>query len=99
MDHAADVDVCLVGEKGAGKSVLVRALAETLGYQRRIVFCYKDMTSRDLLQRRSTDISGNTCWHDSPLVEAAVGGDLAVLDGVHRLSSGSLYSALGTLLT
>ena len=46
------------------------------------------MTARDLLQRRTTDESGNTIWQDTPLVEAIVSGGLAVLDGVHRLPLG-----------
>jgi len=98
-DHVAEVDICVVGEKGVGKSMLVRAFAGLLGYRSRAIFCYKDMTSRDLLQRRTTDPNGNTHWHDSPLVEAAVHGELAVLDGVHRLPPGTLYSTLGPLLT
>ncbi|CAE8603569.1 unnamed protein product, partial [Polarella glacialis] len=57
------------------------------------------MLARDLLQRRTTDQKGNTEWHDSPLVNAAVHGELAVLDGVHRLAAGSLSAALGPLLS
>ena len=98
MDHVAGVDSCIVGERGAGKSVVGRAFAEALGYRPRVVFCYRDMPARDLLQRRTTDPAGNTRWHDSPLVEAAVRGDLAVLDGVHRLAPGTLYSTIGPLL-
>jgi len=97
-DHVAGMDICVVGEKGVGKSALVRAFAGILGYRCRTVFCYKDMISRDLLQRRTTDPSGNTRWHDSALVEAAVSGELAVLDGIERLASGTLYSTLGPLL-
>ena len=33
-----------------------------------------------------TDPWGNTAWTDSPLVQAAIHGDLAVLDGIHRLA-------------
>jgi len=54
--------------------------------------------SRDLLQRRSTDAAGNTTWRRSPLLEAAARGEVAVLDGVHRLARGMLYSAVGRLL-
>jgi len=98
QDHSVGVDVCLVGERGVGKSVLVRAFCELLGYQPHVVFCYQDMVSRDLLQRRTTDTFGNTTWQSSPLLIAALRGQVAVLDGVHRLAKGMLYSALGRLL-
>ncbi|BFZ23794.1 hypothetical protein BsWGS_26833 [Bradybaena similaris] len=49
----------------------------------------EDMTSRDLLQQRSTLPNGDTVWGPSPLVTAALEGSLAVLDGVHRVNSGS----------
>ena len=48
------------------------------------------MTARDLLQRRSTSADGNSTWAHSPLVEAAVTGRLAILDGVDRLPSDTL---------
>ena len=57
QDHAAGMDMCLVGEKakrgvwlsiydprcwqGVGKSALVRAFAELLGYRQRTIFCFK----------------------------------------------------------
>eukprot|EP00439_Symbiodinium_sp_Y106_P080475 s563_g19.t1 len=98
-DHAAGADLALVGEKGSGKSAIVRAFAALLGYRTRSLFCYRDMSSRDLLQRRMTDPLGNTEWRDSPIVEAAICGDLAILDGVHRLAKGSLYATLAPLLS
>lgn len=55
-----------------------------------LICCYKDMTSRDLLQRRRTDDAGNTRWHTSPLAAAALEGKMAVLDGVNRLTSDAL---------
>lgn len=79
------------GEKGCGKSVLVDYFANKLHYGTpELICCYKDMTSRDLLQRRRTDDAGNTRWHTSPLAAAALEGRLAVLDGVHRLTSDAL---------
>lgn len=48
------------------------------------------MSSRDLLQRRSTTPSGDTVWDNSLLVEAALHGHLAVLDGIEALSYGTL---------
>lgn len=50
----------------------------------------QDMTSRELLQQRTTDNNGDTSWRVSPLVEAALKGRLAVLDGIHRVDIGTL---------
>ncbi|WAR13710.1 VWA8-like protein [Mya arenaria] len=57
----------------------------------------RDMTSRDLLQQRTTSPSGDTAWRLSPLVTAALEGSLAVLDGVHRINPGS-FSVLQRLV-
>ena len=79
------------GEKGCGKSVLVDYFSEILHYGTpELICCYKDMTSRDLLQRRRTDDVGNTRWHTSPLAAAALDGKIAVLDGVNRLTNDAL---------
>ena len=51
---------------------------------------FQDMTSRELFQQRSTLANGDTTWRLSPLVTAAIEGRLAVLDGVHRLDTGTL---------
>lgn len=48
------------------------------------------MTSRDLIQQRTTAQSGDTVWKDSPLVTAALQGKLAVLDGIHRVHPSTL---------
>ena len=48
-------------------------------------FFLKDMTSRDLVQQRTTKPNGDTVWNNSPLVTAALEGNLAVLDGLHRI--------------
>ncbi|KAI9908417.1 hypothetical protein PsorP6_004490 [Peronosclerospora sorghi] len=90
QDHAAGRDLCVLGAKGSGKSALVRLFAHRLGYVPELFSLFKDMTTRDLVQRRSTDAHGNTRWEDSPLIHAARHGHLAVLDGVHRLGSDSL---------
>jgi hypothetical protein len=125
-------DVCLVGGKGAGKSVTIAALANR--WQADIIKeaaaattsspsspsvaapgggggaaadgggsgggasspvtvmmpLFKDMSARDLIQRRATDQTsgsnkGATVWEDSPLVYAAKRGLLCVLDGVDRI--------------
>ncbi|GLD91816.1 hypothetical protein PINS_up000349 [Pythium insidiosum] len=90
QDHAVGADLCILGPKGSGKSELARLFAHRLGYALELFSLFKDMTARDLLQRRATDASGNTRWEDSPLVHAARHGHLVVLDGVHRLGSDSL---------
>ena len=74
QDHALGHDLALIGEKGCGKSMMARVFASTLGYASETIHMYKDMTARDLLQRRTTDSSGNTRWELTPLVEAALSG-------------------------
>ena len=74
QDHAIGRDLALVGPKGSGKSMLARAFANSLGYVTETIHMYKDMTSRDLLQRRTTDEFGNTRWELTPLVTAALSG-------------------------
>ncbi|CAG8493642.1 14499_t:CDS:2 [Racocetra fulgida] len=83
-------DFCLIGEKGVGKSALMRHFAAKLGYNIEYIPLYKDMSSRDLLQRRSTTFAGDTVWENSPLVRASISGHLAVLDGIDTLSGGTL---------
>ncbi|XP_052760098.1 von Willebrand factor A domain-containing protein 8-like [Mya arenaria] len=90
-------DFCVIGPRGCGKSALVRQFASLLGYHSEVVMLYQDMTSRDLLQQRTTSPSGDTAWRLSPLVTAALEGSLAVLDGVHRINPGS-FSVLQRLV-
>jgi hypothetical protein len=71
-----DMALCLVGERGSGKTTLFQNLAETLGYSAvSTLHLYKDMNSRDLLQQRVTDLSGNTRWANSVLVDACLNGN------------------------
>lgn len=86
--HAAH-DFCVIGARGCGKSILVEKFAHLLGYELEPIMLYQDMTSRDLLQKRVTEPNGDTTWMMSPLVEAALNGRLAVLDGLHRINQGS----------
>ncbi|XP_071482388.1 von Willebrand factor A domain-containing protein 8-like [Diadema antillarum] len=89
MSHSVG-DFCLVGPKGCGKSVLAKEFAEKLGYNTEIVMLYQDMTSRDLLQQRITELNGDTAWRLSPLIKAALEGSIALLDGLHRVNPSTL---------
>jgi len=85
--------VCFVGPNGEGKTVLARRLASILGYGAENVHtlhAYKDMTSRELVQRRGTDEWGDTRWDPSPLLTAALTGGLCILDGLQRLRPDTL---------
>ena len=91
MSHSVDSMVqCVVGARGCGKTALVRRLASLLGYRTETIQLYSDMTARDLLQQRTTTSTGDTVWRMSPLLEAALEGRLAVLDGLHRVHRGTL---------
>ena len=48
------------------------------------------MTARDLLQQRSTKQDGDTIWVNSPLIQAAIEGKLALLDGLDQVHSSTL---------
>lgn len=89
QSHSAK-DFCLIGPKGCGKSLLIRKFAQMLGYEIEPIMLYQDMTSRDLLQQRTTLPNGDTIWRYSPLVKAAMEGKLAVLDGIHRINPGTI---------
>jgi MoxR-like ATPase len=91
-------DICLVGGKGVGKSVVLDYFAWLLGYSVERVQCYKDMSARDLLMNRTTDEKGNTTWRLSPLVTAALMGQMCVLDGIEQLGGGTL-STLQALMS
>nr|CAD7429314.1 unnamed protein product [Timema monikensis] len=83
-------DICLIGPRGCGKSATVRTLSDILGYNIEPIVLYQDMSSRDLIQQRTTLSNGDTVWKYSPLVTAALEGKLAVLDGVHRIHPSTL---------
>ena len=89
LSHSAK-DICLIGPRGCGKSLVVDRMANLLGYDTEHIMLYQDMTARDILQQRSTLSNGDTIWSFSPLVTAALEGKLAVLDGVHRIHRGTL---------
>ncbi|KAI8846560.1 AAA domain-containing protein [Chytridium lagenaria] len=90
--HTMNRDICLVGPPASGKTSVVERFAEVLGYEVETVHLFRDMTARDLVQRRGMRDDGRTCWQNSGLVEAALTGRLAVLDGVQWLAPGTLAS-------
>ncbi|KAJ3223480.1 von Willebrand factor A domain-containing protein 8 [Clydaea vesicula] len=90
-------DFCLIGPPGVGKSAIVRLFSRKLGYNVETIPMYRDLSSRDLLQRRGTSGVGDTSWEYSPLVKAAIEGSIAVLDGIEVLSFGTI-SILKTLI-
>ncbi|NXH22609.1 VWA8 protein, partial [Bucco capensis] len=83
-------DMCLIGGKGCGKTVIAKEFADILGYTIEPIMLYQDMTARDLLQQRYTLPNGDTAWRPSPLVTAALEGKLVILDGIHRINPGTL---------
>ncbi|KAJ9470157.1 hypothetical protein DIPPA_32734 [Diplonema papillatum] len=98
QSHVAGRDACVVGGKGEGKSAVARAFAAAFGYAPAdTMSLYADMSARDLLQKRTTGPKGETTWQITPLVSAAETGNLALLDGLHRLSPGT-FNALCRLL-
>jgi MoxR-like ATPase len=84
--------VCLIGDQGTGKSVLVRHIASVLGYNVMYLSVFRDMSTRDFFQTRDTDSKGNTLWKNSTLISAALNGHLCILDPVECLSPGVLAS-------
>lgn len=72
QDHIIGRDICLLGPRGSGRSTIVRHFAASLGMEVETMTLYKDMNTRDLLQRRVTHPDGGTAWEFSPLVEAAL---------------------------
>ena len=82
--------VVFIDFQGCGKTSVVRELAKLLSYRTEPVLMYQDMTARDLLQQRYTMPNGDTVWRLSPLVEAALEGGLAILDGLNRVNPGTL---------
>ena len=68
----------------------MREFARRLGYAVTVIPLYSDMVARDLLQRRTVDEAGSSGWAAGPLIEAALEGRVAVLDGIERLSGDTL---------
>ncbi|XP_050525858.1 von Willebrand factor A domain-containing protein 8 [Daktulosphaira vitifoliae] len=89
LSHSAS-DICIIGPRGCGKTAIVNQFAAMFNYDIETISLYQDLTSRDLIQHRSTLPNGDTIWKYSPLVVAALEGKLTVLDGLHRLHSSTL---------
>ncbi|CAG7731784.1 unnamed protein product [Allacma fusca] len=88
--HTVNRDICVIGPKGSGKSTVVRRFAELVGGNVEPIVLFKDMTARELVQQRTTNTEGDTIWTNSPLVDAAIHGKLAVLDGIDQVHSSTL---------
>jgi len=63
-DLAANRHLCVLGSKGSGKSVIARAFALRNDLHTNMFPLYAELTARDLLQRRVTNIAGGTDWAD-----------------------------------
>lgn len=73
--------------------MIAREFARICGYPSVSVFpLYQELTSRDLLQRRTIAHDGDTTWLDTPLTRAVREGGICVLDGIHSLDVHALYS-------
>jgi MoxR-like ATPase len=95
QSHSIGRDLLLIGSRGSGKSFIARHFAQALGYAPvETLFVYADMTSRDLLQRRTTGAAKETLWQPTPLAIALRTGRLAILDGINRLPLGTISALL-----
>lgn len=83
-------DFCLVGPRGSGKTALTEELCRLIHQPVDHITCYRDMSTRELIQMRNTRQNGDTEWVDSALVRAAKAGHVIVLDGIHRLHSSTM---------
>ena len=88
---------CILGARASGKSRLLSLYFDSFAISKTIIPLYKDMSARELLVTRTTNTSGDTTWRYSALVQCAIDGGTAVLDGIENLSFGVL-STLKTLI-
>ncbi|KAL3911006.1 MAG: hypothetical protein SGILL_007455 [Bacillariaceae sp.] len=93
QEHGSGKDILLLSPKGEGKNALDNEFASMLGYETHLFAIYSELSSQDLLLRRSTDaVTGETVWEQSPLLSAARNGDICILDGVEKLRPDVLAS-------
>jgi MoxR-like ATPase len=93
QEHFADRNILLLSKKGEGNSANANRFAAMLGYPIHLFATYKDMSSLDLLVRGTTNAeTGETCWEESPLIEAARKGHVCILDGIEKLRPDVLAS-------
>lgn len=98
VDHMAGVDICIISEKGNGKSSIIKEFSKILGNGTiKTMYLYEDMSARDLLQIRRTNERGDTYWEDTILIKALLNGDFIILDGIDKLNP-STFSVLQRLL-
>ena len=88
--HSAGLDFCVIGPRGCGKSTLVARFARVVGLRLQYFPLYKDMTSLDLFQKRSTLANGDTVWMPSPFTLACHSGGVVVLDGLDQVPASTL---------
>jgi von Willebrand factor A domain-containing protein 8 len=88
--HVGRRDMCIVGPRGSGKSVIAQQFCNLIGQRAELFPLHRDLLHRDLLQRRTTDIHGNTIWEPSPLVFSALHGCVCILDNIDSLPVGML---------
>jgi MoxR-like ATPase len=85
--------ILITGERGWGKSHLAQRIIQMSGRNNStLIQLFEDFSARDLLQRRSTNLNGDTVWIDSEIICAAKEGKIIVLDGVDSLRAGVLFS-------
>ncbi|CAG9772643.1 unnamed protein product [Ceutorhynchus assimilis] len=90
LQTAQIADFCLIGPSGSGKTMLLKQIGALLNREIENIVLYQDMTSRDLIQQRTTLENGDTVWSFSPLVKAALEGKMAILDGINRIHPSTL---------
>ena len=90
QEHYVGRDILLLSPRGEGKSMIATEFSRILGYEPLLFSLYREMTSRDLLQKRMTNENGETTWDDSPLIKAARMGQICILDGVEKLNHDTL---------
>ncbi|KAI3381394.1 hypothetical protein SNEBB_005189 [Seison nebaliae] len=88
-------DICLIGERGSGKTFLVETFLKDLKQidNHEIIPLYQDLTLNELMINRITnEENGNTEWKISQLLQAMIDGKVTILDGIHRLHPHTLFA-------